>query len=104
MASISKGITVYGRLSFPVWSFKDAVDRNKKSDFPKADESTVTPEFHLLLDQVQQGETIYARHTDIGENYFGGFAVECGEQAFAILKGETLKSFGAQGAFQHPAY
>lgn len=29
------------------------MDRNKKSDFPKADESTVTPEFHLLLDQVQ---------------------------------------------------
>ena len=53
MASISKGITVYGRLSFPVWSFKDAVERNKKSDYPKTDESTVTPEFHLLLDQVQ---------------------------------------------------
>ena len=57
----------------------------------------------LLLNEVQQGETIDPRHTDIGKDYFRGFAVESRQQAFAIFKREALEALGTQGPFQHPA-
>lgn len=47
-------ITIYGRLSFPVFGLTEAIERNKQSAFPQADSSRVTPEFHLLLEPAQQ--------------------------------------------------
>jgi hypothetical protein len=47
-----KNVTLYGRLSFPVFSYTAAVERNAKSNYPRpADE--VAPEFHMLLEQAQ---------------------------------------------------
>lgn len=46
-------VTIYGRLSFPVFKYADAVVRNQKSDYPKADTTQVTPEFNLLVEQAQ---------------------------------------------------
>jgi len=46
-------VTIYGRLSFPVFSYAEAVARNAKSDYPAADTATVTPEFNLLVEQAQ---------------------------------------------------
>ena len=45
-------ITIYGRLSFPVFTMAEAVARNATSPNPKKDEQ-VTPEFNLLLEQAQ---------------------------------------------------
>ncbi len=44
-------ITIRGRLSYPVFSYAEAVARNAKSPTPNADPSKVTPEFHVLLNQ-----------------------------------------------------
>ncbi len=46
-------VTIYGRLSFPVFSYAEAVARNQKSQFPKADVGQVTPEFNLLVEKPQ---------------------------------------------------
>lgn len=46
-------VTVYGRLSYPVFSYQAAVARNAKSKFPAKDIAEVTPEFNLLLEQAQ---------------------------------------------------
>lgn len=46
-------VTIYGRLSYPTFSYAEAVQRNAKSQFAKADPADVTPEFNLLLEQPQ---------------------------------------------------
>ncbi len=48
-----KTVTIYGRLSFPVFEHARAVERNATSKFKKDDTSKVTPEFHLLVEQGQ---------------------------------------------------
>jgi hypothetical protein len=53
MAPNPKQVTIRGRLSFPNFDYKQAVARNKKSQFPKADEADVAPDFNLLLEQAQ---------------------------------------------------
>lgn len=53
MAPSPTSVTIYGRLSFPVFSYKEAVSRNQKSKFPAADEATVTPEFNLVVEESQ---------------------------------------------------
>lgn len=53
MAKSPKNVTVYGRLSFPNFEYKQAVDRNAKSQFPKADAADVAPDFNLLLEGPQ---------------------------------------------------
>jgi hypothetical protein len=52
MGANPKIVTIRGRLSFPVFSYDQAVARNQKSNYPK-DAADVTPEFHLLLEQAQ---------------------------------------------------
>lgn len=47
-----QNVTIYGRLSWPVWTHKEAVERNVKSKFPQPAEN-VTAEFNLLLEQAQ---------------------------------------------------
>lgn len=53
MAKSPKNVTVYGRLSFPNFSYAQAVARNAKSNFPKADKADVSPDFNLLLEGPQ---------------------------------------------------
>lgn len=53
MAKNPATVTIYGRLSFPVFSHAEAVTRNAKSKFPKDDASKVTPEFNLLVEDAQ---------------------------------------------------
>ena len=47
-----KQVTIYGRLSFPNFTYAGALARNPKSKFPKPDED-VTPDFNLLVEQAQ---------------------------------------------------
>lgn len=47
-----KTVTIYGRLSFPNFTMAQAIERNKRSDYPKAD-ADITPDFNLLLEQAQ---------------------------------------------------
>lgn len=51
MAKTPTTVTIRGRLSFPNFDYAQAVARNKKSQFPKADEADVTPDFNLLLER-----------------------------------------------------
>lgn len=53
MAPSPTTVTIYGRLSFPVFGYKEAVARNAKSKFPAADPATVTPEFNLIVEKAQ---------------------------------------------------
>lgn len=53
MAKNPATVTIYGRLSFPVFGHAEAVARNAKSKFPKDDPAKVTPEFNLLVEQAQ---------------------------------------------------
>ena len=52
MAKNPQNVTVYGRLSWPVWTHDEAVTRNIKSKYPQ-DADKVTAEFNLLLDAAQ---------------------------------------------------
>lgn len=47
-----KVVTIYGRLSFPNFTMAQAVERNKRSDFPKKD-ADITPDFNMLVEQAQ---------------------------------------------------
>jgi hypothetical protein len=52
MAKSPKNVTIYGRLSFPNFEYKQAVARNATSQFKK-DDADVAPDFNLLLEQPQ---------------------------------------------------
>jgi hypothetical protein len=53
MAKSPKNVTIYGRLSFPTFDYQQAVAKNAKSQFAKADAADVTPDFNLLVEQAQ---------------------------------------------------
>jgi hypothetical protein len=53
MAKSPKNVTIYGRLSFPTFDYQQAVAKNAKSQFAKADPADVTPDFNLLVEQAQ---------------------------------------------------
>ena len=53
MAKSPKNVTIYGRLSFPTFDYQQAVAKNAKSQYAKADPADVTPDFNLLLEQSQ---------------------------------------------------
>ena len=53
MAKSPKNVTIYGRLSFPTFDYQQAVAKNAKSQYAKADPADVTPDFNLLLEQPQ---------------------------------------------------
>ena len=46
MAKSPKNVTIYGRLSVPTFDYQQAVAKNSKSDYPKADVADVTPDFN----------------------------------------------------------
>ena len=49
----ARNVTIYGRLSWPVWTITEALARDAKSTYPAANKETVTAEFNLVLDQPQ---------------------------------------------------
>ena len=53
MAKSPKNVTIYGRLSFPTFDYQQAVAKNAKSNFAKADPADVTPDFNLLVEKAQ---------------------------------------------------
>ena len=53
MAKSPKNVTIYGRLSFPTFDYTQAVAKNAKSQWAKADPADVTPDFNLLLERAQ---------------------------------------------------
>lgn len=57
-ANAAKSLTIKGRLSWPRFTHAEAVEANKKSNFPKADESKVSPEFNLLVERDQLDKII----------------------------------------------
>lgn len=48
-----KTVTVYGRLSFPTFTAKEAYDRSQKGAYPASDIGSAAPDFQLLLEQGQ---------------------------------------------------
>lgn len=52
-AANPKTVTMKGRLSFPRFKIAEAIEANKKSKFPKANEAEVSTEFNLLLEEAQ---------------------------------------------------
>lgn len=76
-----KNVTIYGRLSFPVFTHAQAVQRNATSNYPK-DAADVAPEFNLLVERGQLDKLI--KHvTDV-------FLPYCVEQAAKGEKRDAL--------------
>jgi hypothetical protein len=48
-----KTVTIYGRLSFPTFTAKEAYDRSQKGNYPAADIASASPDYQLLLEQAQ---------------------------------------------------
>lgn len=48
-----KNVTIYGRLSFPVWTAQAAFDRSQKGQYPAKSVAEAKPDFSLLVDQAQ---------------------------------------------------
>lgn len=48
-----KTVTIYGRLSFPTFTAKEAYDRSQKGSYPAADIASAAPDFQLLVEQAQ---------------------------------------------------
>jgi len=59
-----KTVTVYGRLSFPNFNYQQAVARNAKSQFAKADAADVAPDFNLLVEQTQLDKLVTHLRTE----------------------------------------
>lgn len=53
MAPNPQNVTVYGRLSYPTFSYAQAVINNAKSPTPASDPGTVSPDFNLVMDPIQ---------------------------------------------------
>lgn len=45
--------TVYGRLSYPVWTAQEEYDRSQKGDYPAKSVAEAKPSFNLLVEQPQ---------------------------------------------------
>jgi hypothetical protein len=48
-----KEVSIKGRLSFPTWTAAEAFERNQRGMYPAKDIATVSPDFQLVLTQVQ---------------------------------------------------
>lgn len=53
MSKNPQNVTIYGYYSFPKETHREAVEWNQKSKYPAADTNKITPEFHMLVTQVQ---------------------------------------------------
>lgn len=48
-----KTVTIYGRLSFPTFTAKEAYDRSQRGSYPAADVASAAPDFMLLVEEAQ---------------------------------------------------
>lgn len=53
MSTNPTNISISGRLSYPTWTYQEALAYDAKSDYPTADKTRVAPSFNLLLTQEQ---------------------------------------------------
>lgn len=53
MTASPKTVTIYGRLSFPSWTAKEAYDLSQKGQYPAKDVASAAPAFMLLVSQAQ---------------------------------------------------
>lgn len=59
-----KVVTIYGRLSFPTFTAKEAYERSLKGSYPVSDVASAAPDFQLLLEQPQHDK--FVKHiTDV---------------------------------------
>jgi hypothetical protein len=84
-----KKITVYGRLSFPRWTAKEAYDASQKGQYPAKDVASAKPEFNLILEQAQFDK--FMAHV---ENVFFPYCVAqaaAGEKRDVLTEAEVKK-------------
>ena len=84
-----KKLTVYGRLSFPRWTAKEAYDGSQKGQYPAKDIASAKPEFNLILDQAQLDK--FMNHV---ENVFFPYCVaqsNAGEKRDVLSDAEVKK-------------
>lgn len=77
-----KTVTIYGRLSFPNFSYDQAVKRNATSQYAKSDPADVAPDFNLLVEQPQLDKLV-AHVKDV-------FLPYCAEQEATGQKRDNL--------------
>jgi len=53
-----QNVTLKGRISFPAFTYAEALKRDAKSNFPKPDKADVRPGFDLLLTQAQADKLV----------------------------------------------
>ena len=53
MIDSPKTVTIYGRLSFPTFTAKEAYDKSQRGQYPAKDVASAAPDFMLLVKQDQ---------------------------------------------------
>lgn len=84
-----KTVTIYGRLSFPTWSAKEAYERSQKGSYPVDSVDKAAPDFTLLVEQGQLDK--FMTHV---ENVFMPYCIEQhtnGEKRDVLDAGEVKK-------------
>lgn len=82
-----KTVTIYGRLSFPSWTAKEAYDLSQKGKYPAKDIASAQPSFNLLVEQAQLDK--FMAHV---ENVFFPYCVQqeaAGEKKDVLSKKEA---------------
>jgi hypothetical protein len=54
----TQNVTIRGRLSFPCWTYEQAVKQDAKSKFPAKTQDDIRPKFELLLDDAQGSKLV----------------------------------------------
>lgn len=84
-----KTVTIYGRLSFPVFTAKEAYDKSQSGKFPAKSIDEAKPNFQLLVEQAQFDKLL--NHV---ENEFLPYCIQqsdAGEKRDALTKDEVKK-------------
>jgi len=79
-----KQVTIYGRLSFPSWTAKEAYDLSLKGSYPAKDVADAAPHFQLLVADTQW-QKFYDHATKV-------FLPYCAEQAAKGEKKDSLST------------
>jgi len=79
-----KQVTIYGRLSFPSWTAKEAYDLSLKGIYPAKDPADAAPHFQLLVSDAQW-QKFYKHATEV-------FLPYCAEQAAKGEKKDSLST------------
>src|SRR6478752_3919377 len=79
-----KQVTIYGRLSFPSWTAKEAYDLSLKGSYPAKDPADAAPHFQLLVSDAQW-QKFYKHATEV-------FLPYCAEQAAKGEKKDSLST------------